>query len=287
MYAGHRYYFSKISLSQEMYLCPSTESQYLDLAKKKGFQPDTFELPSGGKAHWLGDSNAQKVLIYFHGGGFVMPCTHGHAEVIYKITKDLSKSCSISSILVQYTSATEGPYPLQLCQAAELLDYLIKTERRRPSDIIIAGESAGAHLAFSLISHILHPHPDVPTNIKLEEPLRAAIMISPWIDFDLSYGSFDRNGQSDVIGKEVLARWSEAYLGGAALDSYNQPVRALPGWFDNIGTAIEDMLIWGGGKEVLVDSIYKVAGQMKEVLPGTKVVIEVRFPSPLHFKDID
>jgi hypothetical protein len=35
----------------------------------------------------------------------------------------------------------------------------------------------------AVISHLMHPHPDVP-ELKLAEPFRGILLISPWIAFD-------------------------------------------------------------------------------------------------------
>lgn len=48
--------------------------------------------------------------------------------------------------------------------------------------IVIAGDSAGGNLTLGLISHLLHPHPDVP-KVELSGPLATTILISPWVKF--------------------------------------------------------------------------------------------------------
>ncbi|KAJ5823210.1 Alpha/beta hydrolase fold-3 [Penicillium robsamsonii] len=39
--------------------------------------------------------------------------------------------------------------------------YAIQTLGKRPSDIVLRGDSAGAHLALAPLSHLAHPHPQV------------------------------------------------------------------------------------------------------------------------------
>lgn len=189
----------------------------------------------------------------------------------------MSESFSICAILLGYTCAPEAQYPGQLCQAAELLDHLITKEGRKPGDIIIAGDSAGGNLALGLLSHILHPHPEVPIKIKLKEPLRAAVLISPWVNFDVNQPSFDRNVQSDILCKAVGQRWADAFRGNAELDNYNQPILADSGWFSELGAIVSDILVWGGGGEVLIDSIDQIANQLKGVYPKTEYIVQVSF----------
>lgn len=47
-----------------------TERRYLALAKAKGFEPETLVLEGGLKAHWVGSSKAERVLLYYHGQSF-------------------------------------------------------------------------------------------------------------------------------------------------------------------------------------------------------------------------
>lgn len=188
-----------------------------------------------------------------------------------------SFSFSICALLLGYTCAPEAQYPGQLCQAVELLDHLITKEGRKPSDIIIAGDSAGGNLALGLLSHILHPHPEVPIKIDLKEPLRAAVLISPWVNFDVHQPSFDRNVQTDMLCKPVGQRWADAFRGNAKLDNYNQPILADSGWFSKMEAIASGILVWGGGGEVLIDSIEQIANQLKGDYPKTEYIVQVSF----------
>ncbi|KAL1297270.1 hypothetical protein AAFC00_004829 [Neodothiora populina] len=274
VYAALRYQMSNVTLTQEKWMNPDTQANYLDLAKQRNFQPDTLLLSSGCKAHWLGDKTAEKTIVYFHGGGYVLPCSPGHFRWLLDLSKDLAMSTSISSVVLHYTCAPEGQYPTQLRQAVELLDHLINKEGRRPSNIIIAGDSAGANLAMCVLSHVLHPHPDISTKLELSEPFRAALLISPYVDFDVDQTSFNRNQGLDFVTKEVGVRWSSAFVGNAPKDAYFQPLLADDAWFSKLDTAISDLLIWGGSGEVLIDSIRRLADKLKRGFPKAELIIE-------------
>lgn len=45
----------------------TTTPIYLKYAKDNNFEPDSIALPLGEQAHWLGNKNAKKTLVYFHG----------------------------------------------------------------------------------------------------------------------------------------------------------------------------------------------------------------------------
>jgi hypothetical protein len=64
----------------------------------------------------------------------------------------------------------------------------------------------------SLISHLLHPHSDVP-KVELSEPLAGAILVSPWVKFGTDDDSVKRNMMSDYVTAPAANRWSSSYLG--------------------------------------------------------------------------
>ena len=68
IFAALRTNLSIVTPATEQWLNPSTESVYLEFAKKKDFQPDTAVLGSGLKCQWLGSKSAEKIILYFHGG---------------------------------------------------------------------------------------------------------------------------------------------------------------------------------------------------------------------------
>lgn len=114
--------------------------------------------------------------------------------------------------------------------------------------IAISGDSAGGNMALGLLSHILHPHPDIP-KIELEEPLATAILISPWISFSTTYASMQRNKTSDMLTPEALYRWSESFKGSKSSDEYNEPMLADETWFSDVEKVVTDILVWGGDSE--------------------------------------
>lgn len=273
-FAALRTHVSIISPATEQWINPSTESGYLDLAKKRGFQPDTDILSSGLKCFWLGSKNAEKIILYFHGGGYVLSASPGHFDWLFDLQDELAKKASISVIVVGYTLAPHGQYPSQLKEAAESLQWLLETQKKKPSNIFIGGDSAGGNMTMSLMSHILHPHPQLSTKILLSEPLAGAILISPWVKFPPDDDSVKRNATSDMVTPQAAKRWSSLFLGPAALDNYNQPILANLTWFRGLDLKIKDVLVWGGGGEVLIDSIQAIGKTLKDANPKTEVVIE-------------
>ncbi|KAK5106895.1 hypothetical protein LTS08_001018 [Lithohypha guttulata] len=260
-----------ISTAQEQWLNKTTEGAYLEFMKSKSLKPDTDVLNVGLKIHWLGSKNAKKTMLYFHGGGYVLAMSPGHLQFLADIQRDVG---DVGIAIVEYTLAPMGQYPVQLRQAAESLDWLLTKQGKRPGEIILAGDSAGANLALALISHMLHPHPTVINKPELSEPLASAILISPWVNFANTDPSIRQNVMSDFISEPSLERWSKLFLGSSQIDNYNTPSQADSTWFKGIDEKVKDILIWGGGGEVLIDSIELIAQTLKAAHRQTEYVVE-------------
>lgn len=135
VYAVGRYVLAQVTIPHEKWLNVSTEASYLNFARERNFQPDTAVLPSGLKVHWIGNKSAEKVFLYFHGGGYVNPISPAHFEWLLELHTDLSKTKSVAMAVVGYTCAPEGQYPLQFKQGAESLIWLLQTEGKKPEDV--------------------------------------------------------------------------------------------------------------------------------------------------------
>lgn len=278
VFAALRSNLANANLAQERYVDSTTEANYLALAKRKNFQPEIEVLGStGAKALWLGNKSAEKVILFFHGGGYVLAASNGHIEWCFELQEALSKDSGkkVAVCMLAYSLAPEEHYPTQLKQAAASLEYLIEKEGRQPSEIIVGGDSAGGNCAMGLMSHMLHPHPDLNTPVlaKLQQPLAGALLISPWGNFDTD-DKPHRNRHSDMIATETAQRWGGAFLGGAKRDNYNMPVMADASWFNGIDSKFREILVWGGGGEVLIDSIDVLAQKFKRAHPRTEYVVE-------------
>jgi acetyl esterase/lipase len=130
------------------------------------------------------------------------------------------------------------------------------------------GDSAGGNLLLALLSHISHPHPStnlpIP-RISLSTPFRGAVLNSPWISFDMFSDSFKHNEFKDCITIEVGKKWSGAWLAcpwphKEASDYYNQAITAPLRWWE--GLMVREVLVLGGGEEVLVDGIKDFAQRL-------------------------
>ncbi|KAI3395071.1 hypothetical protein diail_1828 [Diaporthe ilicicola] len=266
MYAAMRELLGGLSTQQIQSLVPTTDKVYERVGKWKHEKLKSVTLGLGAQGHWIGPEQANHVMLYFHGGGFYAPATMGHLRYQFTLQRDMAKRGHDFAIFsLTYTLSPGEAYPTQLKQAALALNYLLVDEHRDPSSIMVGGDSAGGNLAAALLEHIARPHPGVPA-VSLSRPLRAALLISPWISFRINEPSFSTNAESDYLTPRALKRASNAYIPpGGQHDHYSQPVTAPVEWWADIArVAVEKMMIWGGGGEVLIDGIRAFAATVKD-----------------------
>lgn len=61
-------------------------------------------------------------------------------------------------------------------------------------------------------------------------------------------------------------------LGSAKYDSYNQFLLAPADWFSGIDKIVKGIFVWGGGQEVLIDSIDAIVKRLEASHPDTEYV---------------
>lgn len=198
---------------------------------------------------------------------------HGHIP----IGLHLAKSCKAARLVfLEYTLTPFSVYPGQLTQAVEATRYLMETEGVSADKLIIAGDSAGGHLTCSLLAHIVEPAPMVRPLDLGGKQLRAAVLISPWLDFTPESTSVLQNEKYDYLSQSLLMMlgaifksdaqhvWSEPINAPSAKTLWS---RAFPKTRGG-KRVVSRVIITAGEREVLLDSCVKFA---TEVVGAEKV----------------
>lgn len=147
-----------------------------------------------------------------------------------------------------------GTYPKQFQQAVEVLAYVIDDLKRSPSDIVLGGDSAGGNLCLAVLSTLLHPSPDVP-KLRIDQPLKALILVAPWVRFTLNTPSEKYNAKKDIITVPTGTMWAKEYLAGKDGGPYAQPLNADSSWWTDAKTKVGSILCVAGADEILIDVI--------------------------------
>lgn len=182
-----------------------------------------------------------------------MDATEPYLDFWPGVAKTLSQNgIDTACFNVTYTLTPHATYPTQLYEAVEALRYVIEDLGRSPRDIILVGDSAGGNLCLALVSHISHPSPDAP-DLNITEPLKAAVLLSPWVSFRHDWPSMEHNKEKDIDRHEVTRRFAQAYLNERPTDFYTEAVDAPESWWE--GAQVKQTLVLAGGDEVLLSPI--------------------------------
>ncbi|KAH8646110.1 Alpha/Beta hydrolase protein [Xylariales sp. PMI_506] len=231
-----------------------TSEAYKLVTQQRGFKPDIVPL-GDALGCWLGQRDADVVILYLHGGAYTAPAMKGHFQFLYNlIDQAKSEGKSMSAFFPQYDLAPHATYPKQLEQASAAYTHLTKDLNISPSQIILAGDSAGANLALALLSHMMHPHPNLPPlDATGPSTLRGVLLISPWVTFLQTAASVDRNAHKDYLSPWRAKQSSEAFLGSNAEDNYTTPLAAPPEWWSNLPADRVFLLV--GSDELIIDDV--------------------------------
>ena len=255
----------------------------------------------------------RQVTNYFAGGGFALPATAGHFTFYSRLLTSLNKQAhgtnnDIAIFFLSYTLTPHAVYPTQLSQAVDALRYILKDTNRSASNVFLGGDSAGGNLAFCVLSHLSHPHPDiVPLPLGSTSPssspaggagdagtgggdddrLAGVFGIAPWVtpSTDPSrYLSMQTNRYKDIITAEEAAKWGGNYVEGStsstrassgAADPWREPLGAPTGWWADLRA--KGVFVAAGGDEILLSSVEAFVNKVRADLDPERSYEDVVF----------
>lgn len=112
---------------------------------------------------------SQQVLLYLHGGAFVMRLPNGHTSMVARLVAD----AGCSAFMPWYRLAPEHPFPAAVEDALSAYRSLLDAGHA-PRDIVIMGDSAGGNLCLAVLHLIARERLPMPA---------ASIALSPITDF--------------------------------------------------------------------------------------------------------
>ncbi|KAF7161996.1 hypothetical protein CNMCM5623_007367 [Aspergillus felis] len=274
VHVGHaivRKMVMRFSIRQMQSIAPSTSKAYEQSMTKQGLQAQTVTLKHGARGHWIGNRDAKNVVIYYHGGGFAVGSPPAHFDLCSRIVADLNANGhDVALFFLSYTLTPHATYPTQLRQAVEALRYILTETNRSPSNVIVGGDSAGGNLAFAVLLHLSHPHPEIEP-VALSTNLAGVFGFAPWVSFRTDGASMDANRYRDVIPADALKRWSSAYLASGNSDAWSEPALAPVEWWADAKT--DHVLLLAGQHEILFSAIDDFVERFKSVFPNTTYVV--------------
>ncbi len=207
-------------------------------------------------AEWILPSQAtkEKVILYFHGGGYVMGSVQSHRTHVAKFVK----GSEVGALLFGYRLAPEHPFPAALDDSVTAYRWLL-AQGVSPSHIVFAGDSAGGGLCLATLIALRDKGIHLPA---------AAVALSPWTDLKCTGESYKTKAKVDPLTwPESWTVFSHYYVKGN--DPGNPWISPLYG--DPHG--LSPILIYVGENEVLLDDSTRFAEKAKNA--GVDVTLKV------------
>ena len=196
-----------------------------DPALSEGLAVTDFTIPGppGGpplavRLYRPGTGASLPVLVYFHGGSFVM----GDLDTDHRACLRYARDAGCGVLSVDYRLAPENPFPAALEDGHAALDWVVREGAGRgldPARLALGGSSAGATLAAGL-ALLARDRGEVAVTFQL--------LLHPALDNRLTSRSIGAPGQDYGVTRQVVRQMWEHYLGGDGLapEAHADPARA-------------------------------------------------------------
>ena len=189
-------------------------------------------------------SDASRVLMFFHGGGYCSGSILSHRRMV----TEAGRAAKIRTLAVGYRLAPEHPFPAAADDAMTAWRFL-RAQGYAPSQIAIGGDSAGGNLTSVLINALRAAKEDGPA---------CAWLVSPWTDLTMSGASLATKDAVDpIIHKAYLEELATAFLPSGV--AHNDP-RISPLFSDVTG--FPPTLSQVGSNETLLDDATRFAAAL-------------------------
>jgi len=204
---------------------------------------EEVELGGGLPGEWsiVPGSDASRVLMFFHGGGYCSGSIVSHRRMV----TEAGRAARMRTLAVDYRLAPEHPYPAAHEDAMTAWRFLRK-QGIAARNIAVGGDSAGGNLTITLINRL---------RAAGEEQPACAWLASPWTDLTMTGASLETKATVDpLIHKAYLEELANAYA-PPPLDRKDPLISPL---FSDLG-GFPPTLIQVGSSETLLDDAVRFA----------------------------
>jgi acetyl esterase/lipase len=210
---------------------------------------------AGVPAIWFVPEGASdRVLLYLHGGGFVMcsPWTHG------PMAAAIARKAGARALLPDYRLAPEHPFPAALDDCVAVYRWLL-AKGVKSEAIVIGGDSAGGNLTLATLLSIRDADLPMPAG---------AICLSPATDLTASGESFRTHAKDEVLLTVPFCQ----EVGPLYVGQHDPAAPLLSPLFADL-SGLPPMLIHVGTRELLLDDSVRLAERAKGA--GVEVSLKI------------
>ncbi|CAF9922172.1 MAG: hypothetical protein HETSPECPRED_004984 [Heterodermia speciosa] len=185
-----------------------------------------FWVMQGSLQNLESPSSSDLTILYLHGGGYISSQPSHYLLFLLRLGEAiLEQGTSVSIFALDYSLAPEHVFPAQLKEATAAYEYLINEEHILPEKILIAGDSAGGHLALSFLVALANEHSLLRK--RLPKP-GGLVLMSPWLSLHNELPSFKINAHKDVL--PVISSLNSLYLEFLTPEPAIEWDAVLPSW---------------------------------------------------------
>jgi monoterpene epsilon-lactone hydrolase len=160
-------------------------------------------------------SDASRVLLFFHGGGYCSGSIRSHRRMV----SEAGRAAKVRTLAIAYRLAPEHPYPAALEDACSAWRFL-RQAGIAAAHIAVGGDSAGGGLTAALIGRLKAAGEELPG---------CAWLVSPWVDLTMSGSTITTKDAVDpLIHRAYLEELAVAYV-PAGMDRMDPTVSPLFG----------------------------------------------------------
>ena len=215
----------------------------------------------------LNSTEKLPIVIYFHGGGWVMGNNFTHRLLARKI----AIGANVGVVFVDYTPAPDAKYPVQLKEGFAVLEYISKNASNYNLDaskIAIAGDSVGGNMT-AIIT--------LKAKEKYGAKIKSQILIYPVTDLTFSSQSYIDFADGPWLTKKAMEYFLDAYLDDKSKlkDITVSPIYATK---EQLG-GLPETLVITDENDVLRDEGEEYAAKLMEA--GVKTT-SVRYNGTIH-----
>jgi epsilon-lactone hydrolase len=207
----------------------------------------------------LSNSEAGRLIIYYHGGGFLFGSSQSHRT----ITSHLAQASNSEVLSVDYRLAPENPAPAAHNDCFAAYRWALE-QGYNPQQIALVGDSAGGNLALS-------------TALRARDegiPLPGCVaMMSPALDLVGEGASQNVINQPPLLNRQLTDFFIKSYVQDGNLRSAS----VTPFYSDMAG--LPPTLIHVGDWELLTDDSVTIASRLKDA--GVEAELKV-WPGMVH-----
>ena len=206
------------------------------------------------------DFNTKKIIYVLHGGAY-----HASMTDLYNGVMERYSDGKYDVFAIDYRTAQKDPYPAALEDAVIGFEYLVSLGYN-PSNIFLAGDSAGGGLALALAFKLYEMGKSIP---------KKYILSSPWIDLNAKYTKEQKKDDVLFGWGNVLEICAARYAGKHPVtDKYISPLLGDMGMFCDC-----DFYISVAKGEMLMEQGESLANKLTKA--GARVTLD-RLDSGVH-----